>query len=137
MLKKVYIILKIPGAIISFLGIAWMGFEIYDGWRDARVDDLVFQGQVISYMEHDSLKTNMVIDSIDALSQDLAEYKETVDILAQQHVAEFVEDSTLTRQEFLEKMDGLMDYIDDIKKKPERMVLIGPPESENITAKVN
>ena len=110
-------VIKIIGSLVGFAGALWLGFEIYDGWRDARVEDIKFQSTVINYMETDSIKTDNLIAGVDTMRLELANYKSTVDVLAQKHVAEIVDDSTLTRQEFLENMNGLMEYLDDLKKK--------------------
>lgn len=109
-------VLKIAGSIVASIGSLWLAFEIYDGWRDKKAQDDTFQARMMQYVVTDSIKSDHMIDRQDSVITALADYQETVDILAKKHVEEIRNDPSLTRDDFLYEMEGLMEYLEDVKK---------------------
>ena len=118
-------ILKIAGSIVASIGSLWLAFEIYDGWRDDKAQDDIFQSRMIEYVVSDSAKSDYMISRQDSLIIAQGEIQATVDILATKHVEEAVNDPSLTREEFLYEMEGLMEYLDDIKKNNNSVESLG------------
>ena len=118
-------------AIVSVLGAIWGGFTIYDNWRD---NNKALQSNVKSIMEVQKNQTKT--DSLLLKNQDVMEkqlnsiqtiandYSITFKSLQSSYIKYISNDKTLTKQDFLNYMEGLSI---DVKKNPLMLNSIRPP----------
>lgn len=100
-------------AIISVLGVIWGAFALYDNWRD---DNKVLQKNVdiIIKSQIQAAKTDsLLLTHQRNIERQLTEIQGTTKSLENSYVKYLSKDKTLTKEDFLQYMEGLSF---DIKK---------------------
>ncbi|HUU87931.1 MAG TPA: hypothetical protein VMX17_09270 [Candidatus Glassbacteria bacterium] len=94
-------------AIISVLGVVWGAFALYDGWRD---NNKILQTNVNTIIKAQSsaAKTDsLLLKQQEIMKEQLNEIQGTTEALENSYVKRLSNDKTLTKQDFLEYMEGL------------------------------
>jgi hypothetical protein len=93
--------------IASVIGVLWGGFVIYDNWRDS---NKVLQGNVKTIMEtqiRQGKTDSLLLDNQSNMAIQLQTIQKTTNSLQSSYVKYISNDKTLTKQDFLNYMEGL------------------------------
>ena len=119
-------------AIVSVLGAVWGAFAIYDNWRD---NNTVLQSNVntIIRAQAKQAKTDsLLLEQQSAMQGQLNEIQGTTEALENSYVKRLSNDKSLSKQDFLNYMEGLSF---DVKKNSLiESVVVKPPLVPDLTA---
>lgn len=94
-------------AIISVLGVVWGAFAAYDNWRD---NNEVLQSNVntiINAQKAAARTDSLLLEQQDAMRLQLNDIQSTTDALENSYVKRLSNDKSLSKQDFLDYMEGL------------------------------
>jgi len=94
-------------AIISVLGVVWGAFVVYDNWKD---NNKLLQTNVNSIMKSQASQTktdSLLLKQQAEMQKQLDEIQGTTESLEDSYVKYLTRDKTLTKEDFLDYMEGL------------------------------
>ena len=119
-------------AIVSVLGAVWGAFAIYDNWRD---NNTVLQSNVNTIIQAQAKQAktdSLLLEQQSIMRGQLNEIQGTTEALENSYVKRLSNDKSLSKQDFLNYMEGLSF---DVKKNSLiESVEVKPPLMPDLTA---
>ena len=119
-------------AIVSVLGAVWGAFAIYDNWRD---NNTVLQSNVNTIIQAQAKQAktdSLLLEQQSIMRGQLNEIQGTTEALENSYVKRLSNDKSLSKQDFLNYMEGLSF---DVKKNSLiESVVVKPPLVPDLTA---
>lgn len=125
-------------AVVSVLGVVWGAFALYDNWRD---ENKILQQNVntiIATQKQQARTDSILLEQQTDMKEQLEEIYSTTESLEDSYVKYISRDKSLTKEDFLEYMEGLSFDL----KKNSSSTLASPipllqqtPSMETLTAK--
>jgi len=123
-------------AVVSVLAAVWGAFVVYDNWRDNNEEMMKNVNSIIETQTISNKTDSLLLKQQAEMKEQLDEIQGTTMYLEKSYVKRLSNDKTLTKQDFLEYMEGLSF---DVKKNsltgqtPLMSPLLTPNYQENLT----
>jgi hypothetical protein len=94
-------------AIVSVLGVVWGAFVVFDNWKDSNMEMRNNVNTIIQAQSKAAMIDSILLKHQSEMKAQLNEIHGTTEALEKSYVRRLSNDKTLTKQDFLEYMEGL------------------------------
>lgn len=117
-------------AIVSVLGVVWGAFALYDNWRDNNDIMQSNVNKIINSQVQAAKIDSLLLARQEKIKEQLNEIQGTAKSLESSYVKYLSKDKTLTKEDFLQYMEGLSF---NVKKNSSEMISNTKPPSLIVT----
>jgi len=112
-------------AIVSVLGVVWGAFVVYDNWKDSNKAMQTNVNSIIQAQSRSAKIDSVLLEQQAEMKEQLNEIQGTTEALESSYVKRLSNDKSLSKQDFLNYMEGLSF---DVKKNSSgEQSMIRPP----------
>ena len=94
-------------AIISVLGVVWGAFVVYDNWKDNNKLMQTNVNSIIQTQAKQNKTDSLLLEQQAEMKEQLNDIQGTTESLEDSYVKYLTRDKTLTKEDFLDYMEGL------------------------------